>query len=199
MNIATPRFLDALQFAVVTHACDQRKGSGVPYVSHLLQVCGLVLMDGGNEEEAIAALLHDCLEDHGDTVSFDSLRARFGEEVAAIVRACTDTPASYEGGEKPPWRARKEQYLQHLKLASPSAVRVSISDKVDNIRAIVADYRLVGEALWSRFKAGREGQRWYFHSLLKVFEKSSASAFLVQELRAGVLSLEQQFQSNGEA
>jgi GTP pyrophosphokinase len=191
MSILSPRFQEALRYAVDLHAQDVRKGSGVPYVAHLLSVCGLVLSSGGSESEAIAALLHDSLEDHPAEVTKQDLESRFGSEVAAIVVACTDTGEGYQGGEKPPWRERKDRYLAHLEHATPEALRVSLADKVDNIRAIVADYRMVGEDLWSRFKAGREGQVWYFRSLLRTFESVRANNFLLAELRAGVRALEE--------
>ena len=110
-SVATKRFLDALNYAVVLHGNDVRKSTSVPYVAHLFGVCALVLLDGGTEDEAAAALLHDALEDHPQETSREIISNRFGDEILAIVEACTDTPADYKGGLKPPWRQRKATYL----------------------------------------------------------------------------------------
>lgn len=188
-GLATPRFLDALGLAVRLHGRDLRKGAGVPYASHLLQVCGLVLMDGGGEEEAVAALLHDAIEDHPEEISRESIEIRFGARVAAIVAACTDTPEGFAGGPKPPWRERKERYLARLRDAPPGVLRVSMADKLDNLRATVADYRRLGEDVWSRFNAGREGQLWYYRSLIAVYESRGRPCMLLDELRSAYSAL----------
>ena len=170
------RFDDALVFAARKHRAQVRKGSEVPYVGHLLGVCSLVIEDGGSEDEAIAALLHDVVEDQGGEVVLEEVRARFGEEVATIVLACSDTTAV----SKPPWRARKEAYLAHLKTASPSTLRVSLADKLYNARAILRDLRTVGDAVWQRFNTGRDDQRWYYGALARTFA----------ELRPGPMATE---------
>ncbi len=189
--MATPRFLDALGYAVQLHAADVRKGTSVPYAAHLLGVCALVLVDGGTEDEAIAALLHDALEDHPSETSRETIAERFGGDVLAIVEACTDTPREYTGGVQPPWRQRKAAYLEHLLQMGPGGLRVSLADKLDNAQAILADYRLRGDSLWSRFNAGKHDQLWYFRSLVHYFRRAGAAGFLVEECDRTVSELEQ--------
>src|SRR4051794_23144726 len=158
ITLLTPRFDEALTLAARVHRCDPRKGTRIPYLAHLLGVCALILTDGGDEDEAIAGLLHDTLEDHPDRISRSQLESLFGARVRRLVEACTDTPVDYRGGRKPPWRERKLRYLEHLRHAPPDELRVSLADKVDNARAMVTDYRLLGDALWGRFSAGRGDQ-----------------------------------------
>lgn len=123
-TLLTPRFDEALTLAARVHAGDVRKGTQIPYVAHLLGVCALVLADGGDEDEGIAGLLHDTLEDHPDLVSRHQLEDRFGARVRRLVEGCTDTPADYRGGPKSPWRERKLHYLEHLRDAPPDELRV---------------------------------------------------------------------------
>lgn len=161
------RFEEALQFAAATHRTQVRKGSGIPYVGHLLGVCSLVIEEGGDEDEAIAALLHDAAEDQGGEPMLDEIRRRFGDKVAAIVAACSDT---FEM-PKPQWRERKQDYIDHLDGQSEAVLRVSLADKLFNARAILRDYLLVGDVIWDRFKAGREGQLWYYRQLADRFSR----------------------------
>jgi (p)ppGpp synthase/HD superfamily hydrolase len=160
------RFVEALRLAVDLHSQQARKGSTVPYIGHLLGVCGLVIDAGGSEDEAIAAGLHDAVEDQGGAATLDRIRTKFGRNVAAIVEACSDTDVL----PKPRWRARKEAYIEHLKTASASVLRVSLADKLNNLRTIVRDYGEIGEALWARFSPDAD-QVWYYGSLLEVFEE----------------------------
>ncbi len=161
-----PRFREALAEAALVHQHQRRKGSDTPYVSHLLAVTALVIEHGGDEDQAIAALFHDAVEDQD--VSLDDLAARYGERVAAIVEACTDTlPDTSERGAAT-WRARKERYLAHLAVASPDVLLVSASDKVHNARAILVDVRAAGMVALRRFNAGPDGVRWYYRSLVEV-------------------------------
>lgn len=175
------RFAQALVYATEVHAPQRRKGTDVPYVAHLLAVASLVLEDGGDEDEAIAALLHDTIEDHG--VTHAQLAERFGSKVADIVQACSDTDVL----PKPPWRARKEAYIAHLAEAPPEVVRVSLADKLHNARSLLFDYRLMGEELWLRFNPEAD-QLWYYRSLLDVFRRVSRSP-LVDELERVVTEL----------
>jgi (p)ppGpp synthase/HD superfamily hydrolase len=184
------RFFDALDYAARLHAGDVRKGTGVPYIAHLLSVCALVLTDGGSEDEAIAALLHDALEDHPEEVSREDIAVRFGEPVAEIVEDCTDTPPDYAGGEKPPWRERKIAKIEHIARGESRSRRVALADKLDNARAMLADYREVGERLWERFAAGREDQLWYYRGLVDGFRAGGASGCLFEELERVVKELE---------
>ena len=162
-----PRFEEALIYAARLHANQRRKGTAIPYVTHLLAVAAIVGEHGGTEDEVIAALLHDAAEDQGGEARLVDIRARFGDEVAAIVRGCTDA----ETQPKPPWRARKEAYIAHLAEASPAVLLVSSSDKLHNARAILADLRAHGEALWSRFAGGQAGTLWYYQSLAAAYAR----------------------------
>lgn len=188
--VLTSRFEEALAFAASVHAHDLRKGTSIPYVAHLLGVCALALLDGGDEDEAIAALLHDALEDHPEVVRREDIRARFGPRVLHLVEGCTDTPADFAGGAKPPWRDRKLAYLDHLRQAGLDGYRVSLADKVDNARAILADHRVLGDALWTRFRAGRADQLWYYRSLVTTFRDIGVRGRLIDELDGIVSELE---------
>jgi GTP pyrophosphokinase len=179
------RFEHALLYAARLHVLQRRKGSGAPYVAHLLGVASLVLEHGGDEDEAIAALLHDAVEDQGGAATREEIRRRFGERVAAIVDGCTDTDQT----AKPPWRERKEAYLAHLPTASASVRLVSAADKLYNARSIVSDLRRVGDAVWERFRGGRDGTLWYYRSLVVAFQAAGASP-LVDELAQVVAELE---------
>jgi GTP pyrophosphokinase len=186
--ILTQRFRDALVFAFDLHRTQERKGSGVPYVAHLLGVSSLAMEHGANEDGAIAALLHDAVEDQGGPALLAEIESRFGLQVALIVAACTDSQET----PKPPWRERKERYVAHLAKASPDAQLVSACDKLYNARAILADYREVGDALWSRFTAGRDGVLWYYRALADAFTLENA---VKRELDEVVTELEGLMQS----
>jgi GTP pyrophosphokinase len=181
----TERFAAALAYAADLHRHQVRKGSGVPYVAHLLGVASLALEHGADEDEAIAALLHDAVEDQGGAETREAIRARFGEAVAAIVDGCTDT----DEVPKPSWRARKEAYIERQRRASPPVRLVSTCDKLHNARSIVADYRTLGEALWARFQGGKEGTLWYYRTLADVYASFGVTP-LVAELERTVVLLE---------
>ena len=171
------RFERALVYAAKLHARQLRKGSRVPYVAHLLAVAALALEHGANEDQAIAALLHDAVEDQGGQKTLSAIRRKFGPAVADIVEACSDTDAT----PKPPWRPRKEAYLAHLRTA-PAAVRlVSAADKVHNARSTVEDLRRHGPRVWRRFHAGPVEQLWYYRSLVAIFRRRGPKA-LAEEL-----------------
>ena len=179
------RFTNAIKLAAELHSSQLRKGTNIPYISHLLGVTSLVLEHGGSEDEAIAAMLHDAVEDQGGWSTLVQIESQFGANVAAIVRGCTD---SYET-PKPAWRERKERYLQHLVKATPSVRLVSNADKLHNARAILTDLRIHGESVWQRFKAGKEGSLWYYRSLANTFKKLNNSA-LAKELDLVVSEIE---------
>jgi (p)ppGpp synthase/HD superfamily hydrolase len=179
------RFEEALTYATQVHASQRRKGGDVPYVAHLLGVTSLVLEDGGGEHEAIAALLHDAVEDQGGAERLVDIRARFGEDVAEIVAGCSDT----DEVPKPAWRIRKEEYIAALATARSEVVRVSLADKVHNARSVLFDYRLMGEDLWKRFNPDADAL-WYYRSLVDAFRQVSHSP-LVDELDRVVTELEQ--------
>ena len=160
-----PRFLRALLFAAEKHSGQTRKASTIPYIAHLMGVASLVLEAGGDEDLAIAALLHDVVEDCGGAPVLKEVCRRFGKRVAAIVEGCTDADTH----PKPPWRERKENYLRHLRTADADTRLVSAADKLNNVRSILSDYRALGESVWSRFNGGREGTLWYYRTLLEIF------------------------------
>ena len=162
-----PQFSEALAFANDLHRGQMRKGTKIPYVAHLLAVTALVIEVGGDEEMAIAALLHDAVEDRGGRPVLDQIRQRFGQDVTDTVEACSDTDVT----PKPPWRKRKEAYIAALPHKAQRALRVSLADKVHNAEAILADYRTIGEELWRRFNAEREDQLWYYQALAEAFAK----------------------------
>jgi (p)ppGpp synthase/HD superfamily hydrolase len=184
-GVLTSRFYRALVYAASAHDGHVRKGTRIPYVSHLLIVAGLVLEHGGNEDEAIAALLHDAVEDRGGEVRLSDIRAQFGDTVADIVLACSDTTEN----PKPEWRTRKSDYIRHLDVAPDSVRLVSASDKLANARSLIQDYRAVGEQLWDRFSAPRDSQLWYYGSLVDAFNRLGPPS-LARELDAAVAELE---------
>jgi len=178
------RFEEALAYAAGLHRHQRRKGTAIPYIAHLLAVTALVLEDGGDEDEAIAALLHDTVEDQGGAPRLADIRARFGSRVAEIVAECTDADTD----PKPPWRPRKEAYLEHLKVASPEALRVSAADKLHNARAILADVRQIGNPVFARFNAPKEDILWFYGALMDAF-KARRVGPLAEELERVVLEL----------
>ena len=183
--VLTARFEEALVFATQLHAEQTRKGTDIPYISHLLAVTAIVLENDGNEDEAIAALLHDAIEDQGGAVTREEIRRRFGNFVVAIVDGCTDA----EVIPKPPWRARKEAYIAHLRSASSSVRLVAAADKLHNARAVLADYRILGDALWQRFNGGKEGTLWYYRAATNAL-KNAGSNSVVEELERMVSEIE---------
>ena len=160
----TNRFASALVYTHELHINQVRKGSNVPYISHLLSVAALVLEDGGDEDGAIAALLHDAVEDCGGTPILTEIRARFGERVAHLVAHCTES----ETFPKPPWKARKQRYLEQLKTGDASVYRIAIADKLHNARSTLKDYRCQGDAVWQKFKGGKAGTLWFYRSILEI-------------------------------
>ena len=183
-SFLTDRFVSALQFAHDVHRSQIRKDTTIPYVSHLLSVAGLVLESGGDEDLAIAGLLHDAVEDaeeiSGEEMS-DRIRSKFGDRVADIVDGCSDAKSS-PGGSKPPWRSRKEAYIKHLRSASDDVLRVSIADKVHNARSIATDQDRFGEKVWTRFTSTSEESRWYYTSLRDIYKERINDSYLIKEL-----------------
>jgi len=173
----TSRFVDALAFAIEAHGDQPRKGGTVTYVAHLLGAASLVLEAGGDEDMAIAGLLHDTIEDTGTTA--EEIEAAFGPRVASIVEACTDSDVE----PKPPWRGRKERYLDHLREAPADVLVVSRADKLYNARAILQDYRARGEEFWGIFKEGADQQLWYYGELVAIFTERLPRASMTDELR----------------
>ncbi len=153
------RFESALIFSTQRHSDHKRKGTEIPYVSHLLSVCALVIEAGGYEDDAVAALLHDAVEDQKATL--DEVRELFGEEVAAVVDQCSDT----DEDPKPPWIERKKEFIARIPSLTPSARLVTAADKLHNVRSILADYRTHGDAVWDKFNGGRDGTLWYYRAV----------------------------------
>lgn len=168
----TDRFDRALLYASQVHGGQVRKNTSVPYLAHLLAVAATVLEYGGDEDMAIAALLHDAAEDQGGVRRLDDIRNRFGERVAGIVRGCSDSLVD-SGQTKEDWRVRKDGYLHHLETADRDALLVSLADKVHNARSILRDLRKseIGRAVWHRFKRGRDDQIWYYQALADVYRR----------------------------
>lgn len=184
----------ALTFARVAHAAQARKTTEnpptpeIPYFAHLLGVCSLVLEDGGSQTEAIAALLHDAVEDGGGERMRAQIAAEFGDDVAAIVQACSDTPLGWTGGDKGSWRGRKERYIEHVKTdRTPGAVRISLADKLHNARSIVFDAEAHGPEVWKRFNPDSD-QPWYYAKLVEAFRKRDAGP-MVDELERTVVQM----------
>src|SRR5579863_2865250 len=188
------RFERALLFATRKHAGQHRKGTTVPYIAHLLSVAGLVLEAGGDEDLAIAALLHDVVEDCGGAPMLREIRRCFGKRVADVVDGCTDTDID----PKPPWRQRKEDYLKHLRTADADTRLVSAADKLHNVRSIVAAYREIGDRVWERFQGKRDGTLWYYRALLDEFRRKKAKP-LINQLERVILELESLTESSKES
>ncbi len=180
-----PRFLRAFQFAAEKHAGQTRKASTIPYLAHLMGVAAQVLEAGGDEDLAIAALLHDVVEDCGGAPMLKEVRRRFGARIAKVVDGCTDADTY----PKPPWRERKEKYLRHLAAADDDTRLVSAADKLNNVRSILSDYREVGELVWARFQGGREGTLWYYRTLRNEFLRHAPNR-ITRDLKLAVNELE---------
>lgn len=184
----TDRFLAALALSAEVHGEQRRRGTEVPYMAHLLIVAGLVLEAGGGEDDAIAAVLHDAVEEEGGRPLLDRIEADFGADVAEIVAACSDTLEPENDGRS--WKQRKESYLEQLAGVTDQAVlRVVLADKVHNARSIVRDFRIEGDALWERF-ANRTAadQLWYYDELLRLLGER-VDGPLVADLRRAVAEL----------
>ena len=198
MSPLSGHFSEAFTLALKLHrdqtrkrAKDEQDAPGIPYMAHLMSVAALVLEHGGDQDEAIVALLHDGPEDQGGQETLDQIRSQFGDRVADIVEGCSDTLVA-DRKEKPEWKARKEQYLDHLReTTSPGVFLVSVADKVHNLRSILEDYRSLGDKLWERFTGKRDGTLWYYGELLKVYQEKAPARCndLVDELERTYLEL----------
>ena len=190
-NTLTDRFLDALRYATVAHRDQRRKGSRVPYVGHLLGVASLVIDAGGTEDEAIGALLHDAPEDCGGVARLEDIRTRFGNRVALIIEACSDSLAA-DPRAKAPWLKRKQDYIAHLRANTDKSVYlISSADKLHNAEAMLSDFRVVGNALWGRFNpdGGRDRIVWNYRELIDAYKNGPADHrrdSIVQRLQEAV-------------
>lgn len=184
----TDRFVAAFRYAAELHRTQPRKGTDIPYISHLMAVAATVLEQGGDEDQAVAALLHDAIEDHPDGGhTRDTIRARFGDRVLTLVEACTDADTH----PKPPWRERKERYLAHLVDAPREARLIVLADKLHNARAILTDHRAVGERVWERFNAPKAATLWYYRALSDAFARLEPGP-LTAEFERVVAELEEE-------
>jgi (p)ppGpp synthase/HD superfamily hydrolase len=163
----TARFDAALAYASALHRTQQRKGTGIPYVSHLLAVAAIALENGADEDQAIAALLHDAVEDQGGLAQLEQIRARFGDDVAAMVADCTDAHEK----PKPASHPRKEAYIASLAQKPARSLAVSLADKTHNASAINADLRAHGQQVWERFTGAKAGTLWYYRALAEAFRQ----------------------------
>ena len=185
----TGQFSKALVYAELKHHNQVRKGGDIPYFGHLLSVAGLVINDGGTEEQAIAALLHDCVEDAGGPPTLDEIEKNFGADVARIVDECSDTDVE----PKPPWRERKTAYIQHLGEVGTDTLLVSVADKLDNARSMLRDYHEHGPTLWERFTVKNPNDHlWYYDGLLEAYRKRGMDSWMVGELGRVVDELRRQ-------
>ncbi|MEJ2411560.1 MAG: HD domain-containing protein [Anaerolineales bacterium] len=165
-DLLSERFLEAFEMAFHLHNQQLRKESKIPYIAHLMAVSSLVLENGGNENQAIAGLLHDAVEDQGGWDTLKDIKDKFGEEVAALVDGCTDAYTN----PKPPWKERKAAYLEKMKTAPESVILVSLADKVHNARSILLDLQDSGDQIWEKFNGGKAGTLWYYQSLANIFD-----------------------------
>jgi len=183
--LLTEKYDDALQYASRLHRLQMRKSTEIPYISHLIAVSSLVLEHGGDEDEAIAGLLHDAVEDQGGKLRLEEIRTKFGDKVADIVKGCTDSHVE----PKPPWEARKKAYIADIASKSDSTLLVSACDKLHNARSILTDHRQIKDDVYERFTASKEDTLWYYEELTKAFKARGNLAvyneleYVVQELR----------------
>lgn len=166
------RFDRALLYAVHVHGGQTRKRTGVPYVAHLLAVCATVLEHGGDEDMAIAALLHDAAEEQGGAQRLADIEARFGARVAAMVETLSDNLAA-KGETRPDWESRKRHHLEQLRNAGPDVLLVALADKIHNTRSVLRDLRRagIGEGLWGKFEAPKERTLWFYGQLVQLFRE----------------------------
>lgn len=185
-NQISKRFGDSFSYALELHGRQTRKGTSIPYIAHLMSVAALVIENGGDEDLAIAALLHDAIEDQGGIETLEVIQTRFGEQVARIVFECSDALVT----PKPPWRERKENYLAHLITVGEDTRLVSLADKLHNARSILADLEQLGQAVWERFNGGKAGTLWYYRTLADFFLKQIDNSQLAHELNRVVQEIE---------
>lgn len=189
----TERFAEAFKFAAKEHRCQLRKGTNIPYISHLMSVSALVWENGGDEEQAIAGLLHDVIEDADPPSAVSRIRKeileKFGQRVLDLVEGCTDGEQDAQG-EKAPWSERKKNYLDHLQHEPDELLLVSCCDKLHNARAILTDLQTHGEKLFDRFTGKKEGTLWYYRQLSNIYQAKLPGVVAVRELASVVDSIE---------
>jgi (p)ppGpp synthase/HD superfamily hydrolase len=176
MTQLTDRFTQALSYATQLHAQQRRKGSEIPYISHLLSVTALVLEDGGDEDSAIAALLHDAIEDQGGATTRAQIHQLFGDRVTHLINACTES----ETHPKPPWKQRKLQYLHQINVADDDVIRIALADKLHNARSILRDLQIHPHQTWQKFNATPTDIRWFYQSCLTILQQRSHSPMVTE-------------------
>jgi (p)ppGpp synthase/HD superfamily hydrolase len=186
--ILTKRLSDAFDMAREVHNGDSIKGSNLPYLLHLLDVCSIALRHGADEDLAIAALLHDVVEDGGGAPMLVKVRDQFDDRVADIVLACSDS-LEVDPANKADWWQRKIQYTDHLRVASTDVALVSGADKLSNVRSIVADHAEIGDRLFEVFKTGRVGTLWYYRRIAQILPSRLSDAEGAQRLGASLCSV----------
>lgn len=189
-RVFSERFARALAYAERLHARQRRKGSTKPYIGHLMSVASIVIAYGGDEEMAIAALLHDAVEDQGGRKRLREIQRKFGKRVAQIVDGCTDSYTE----PKPPWLQRKQEYVARIAREDEDTRLVSAADKLSNARDILQDVRAEGDAAFERFLGKKEGTLWYYRALVSEFRKAGTNP-LVDELDRVVTELEREADS----
>jgi GTP pyrophosphokinase len=177
----------AFSYAHEVHCGQVKKGTPVPYIGHLMGVSSIVIDDGGSEDEAVAALLHDAPEDHGGRDRLEDIRSRFGNAVARIVEDCTDSWDS----PKPPWIERKRAYVQHARTLHPPSLRVSVADKVHNCYGILRALRTIGDQVWERYDVGADDVLAYYESLVRAYREAGGGR-LVDELERIVRGIQRE-------
>ena len=172
----TSNFEQALIYATQLHANQTRKVDKIPYISHLMSVSALILEAGGTEDEAIAGLLHDAVEDQGGKATREEIRQKFGETVVEIVDGCTETDIT----PKPPWKERKIQYIENIRNGSDSVKLVSQADKLHNARSLLIGYQNQGDKLWDYFSGSKEDKLWFYGELLKIYQQGNVNFMTVE-------------------
>lgn len=182
------KYQHALQYCTTLHKDQVRKGSGIPYISHLLSVSCLIWENGGDEQTAIAGLLHDAAEDQGGEETLAEIEHLFGSQIASIVRECSDSLVATEE-EKQEWRIRKKNYLQSLPGKSGAALLVTLADKYHNAASILQDYRRIGDQLWDRFHGKKDGTLWYYQQIIQMLANKCSKQYLFQQLKHTVAEI----------
>ncbi len=178
----TDRFRQALDYAARKHAVQTRKASDIPYLSHLMAVCSIVMDNTSDEDVWIAALLHDAIEDQGGEDTAQEIEAQFGERVSDLVRGCSEL-TSDDNGNKPPWLQRKLCYLADLAASEPAVLLISVADKLHNARSVLADWLRCGDDMYCKFTTGKAGTHWYYQEVIRCYKASkNAPEHLVKEL-----------------
>lgn len=184
MNLSH-RFRDAFELAFDLHKTQRRKSTQIPYLAHLMAVSAIILENGGDEDQSIAGLLHDAVEDQGGLATLEIIRNQFGERVALLVEACSDSYTL----PKPPWRKRKEQFLERLNTVSPEVYLILLADKLHNARTILAELQTSGPMIWDKFNGGKDGSLWYYREMADFFLNHKAGQ-LAEEFDQLVTNLE---------